>query len=225
MTALLDGVRPLHALYRSAAVGLTLQGRSLRVESLLGEAAPAETSPVDPAAFHGALDRAAKAHPDGLAVSVHPPEYYSKPGHQLYMDKAQTTGVGVDDQGYMFSAFAHPDANGMEIFSLFSKAALTGTALDCFDIGGKLPTMYGLFGFVPVARVPFNDEYAPPGWPYDRLGRPDVVLMVKKAGPRDPSVKAANADYNRLRDSVPSMDYDSALTVQREAVARLNPRS
>ena len=45
--------------------------------------------------------------------------------------------------------------------------------LDCFDTGnGFLPRLYGRHGFQPVARVRWNDEYAPDDWDYGRLDAP-----------------------------------------------------
>ena len=52
---------------------------------------------------------------------------------------------------------------------------------DCFDT--VLPDMYADAGFVPVARLAWNDDYAPGGWDYQLFGtfnggRPDVVFMA-----------------------------------------------
>ncbi|GAA3134033.1 hypothetical protein GCM10020255_008570 [Rhodococcus baikonurensis] len=54
-------------------------------------------------------------------------------------------------------------------------------ALDCFDT--VLPDIYAKSGFVPVARLKWNDDYAPDGWNYSTYapfngGRPDVVFMA-----------------------------------------------
>ena len=58
---------------------------------------------------------------------------------------------------------------------------LGGRRLDCFDT--VLPNIYADAGFVPVARLAWNDDYAPDGWDYDTYrrynnGRPDVVFMA-----------------------------------------------
>lgn len=59
--------------------------------------------------------------------------------------------------------------------------ALGGHRLDCFDT--VLPALYADAGFVPVARLAWNDEYAPGGWDYQLFdtfngGRPDAVFMA-----------------------------------------------
>ena len=50
--------------------------------------------------------------------------------------------------------------------------------LDCYDINGGLPRLYSRNGFKPVARMKWDDDYAPDGWDYDKNGRPDVVFMA-----------------------------------------------
>ncbi|WP_231611367.1 hypothetical protein [Rhodococcus sp. CX] len=59
--------------------------------------------------------------------------------------------------------------------------ALGGRRLDCFDT--VLPDLYADAGFVPVARLKWNDDHAPDEWDYDTFrtfndGRPDVVFMA-----------------------------------------------
>ncbi|WP_342661655.1 hypothetical protein [Rhodococcus ruber] len=59
--------------------------------------------------------------------------------------------------------------------------ALGGHRLDCFDT--VLPKLYTDAGFVPIARLAWNDDYAPDGWNYETYrrynnGRPDVVFMA-----------------------------------------------
>lgn len=51
-----------------------------------------------------------------------------------------------------------------------------GSKLDNFD--GALTGMYENLGFRVVARTPFNEEYAPPGWIKELHGTPDVVAMI-----------------------------------------------
>lgn len=63
-----------------------------------------------------------------------------------------------------------------------------GRRLDCFDT--ELPHVYARAGFSPVARIPWNEEYAPDGWQhslYDDFnnGRPDVVFMAYEPGTED----------------------------------------
>lgn len=52
-----------------------------------------------------------------------------------------------------------------------------GIKLDNFDIK-YLTDTYNRNGFKVVARMPFNEEYAPVGWNEAKHGRPDVVAMI-----------------------------------------------
>jgi hypothetical protein len=51
-----------------------------------------------------------------------------------------------------------------------------GIKLDNFDT--YLTKIYERNGFKVVSRIPFNEEYAPPGWNKEKHGTPDVVAMV-----------------------------------------------
>jgi hypothetical protein len=50
-----------------------------------------------------------------------------------------------------------------------------GRTGDCF--AGYLPRYYRQFGFEEVGRLPFNRDYAPPDWNYEKYGEPDVVFI------------------------------------------------
>ncbi|TSD40495.1 hypothetical protein FFI94_032930 [Rhodococcus sp. KBS0724] len=91
-------------------------------------------------------------------------------------------GVALKDDEIV-SAFAHKDsAHPRSVQSMLRQAtALGGHRLDCFDT--VLPKLYSDAGFVPVARLAWNDDYAPDGWDYQQFsrfngGRPDVVFMA-----------------------------------------------
>ncbi|WP_260684584.1 hypothetical protein [Rhodococcus sp. KBS0724] len=77
---------------------------------------------------------------------------------------------------------------------------LGGHRLDCFDT--VLPTLYAYAGFVAVARLAWNDDYAPDNWDYHQGGRfnggrPDVVFMAY-----DPTM--AEACIRQGRGSTPT---------------------
>lgn len=63
------------------------------------------------------------------------------------------------------------------IRDIFANAiAVGGTKLDCYDIGGFLPSRYCEVGFIPVCRVKFNPDFKPDDWE-DAIGEPDIVFM------------------------------------------------
>lgn len=93
-----------------------------------------------------------------------------------------------------------------------------GRKLDAFNT--YLPDIYETVGFRPVARVRWNDEYAPPGWDKKvfedyQNGEPDVAFFVY-----DP-------DYTGRKgvESVPYVDeYDEGVAIQNAELRKLDER-
>jgi hypothetical protein len=83
--------------------------------------------------------------------------------------------------------------------------------LDAFD--GFLPDYYAESGFREVARNPWNDEYAPANWNYERDGRPDVVHMAYR--PDQPYEKTA----------VYTDDWDEAKALSQRPLGNVPPVS
>jgi hypothetical protein len=143
----------------------------------------------------------AERHRFGFAVDVKSPEFYNDPGNTIY--RSGDAGAAVTADGDLVSVYSVPGGEG-NIDAVLTEASNDADTLDAFDIGGFLPNLYNRYGFRVVARVPFNREYAPPGWDYESAGEPDVVLAVK-----DPS--AGPVDYNEARESVPAFaEWDDA---------------
>ena len=76
-------------------------------------------------------------------------------------------------------------------------------SLDHYDT--VLTKYYADFGFVPVAKVAWNDEFAPDGWSKETFkefnnGEPDVVLMAYDGGNRNTIAerKKANDELNAV---------------------------
>ena len=116
-------------------------------------------------------------------------------------------GVALKDDEVV-SVFSHNDgAHPNAASSMLRQATvLGGRRLDCFDT--VLPNIYADAGFVPVARLAWNDDYAPDGWDYDTYcrynnGRPDVVFMA-----HDPA--AVGSLYDRAAGEYVS-DYDDGI--------------
>ncbi len=116
-------------------------------------------------------------------------------------------GVALKDDEVV-SVFSHNDgAHPNAAPSMLRQATvLGGRRLDCFDT--VLPNIYADAGFVPVARLAWNDDYAPDGWDYDTYsrynnGRPDVVFMA-----HDPA--AVGSLYDRAAGEYVS-DYDDGI--------------
>lgn len=165
--------------------------------------------------FAGAIAEAARVHTKGAAVEVKSPEFYADPENHLYFSEDGRAGAVVKPDGDLVSVFKHPESTA-KMRDILTDASQEATKLDGFDIDGFLPNYYSRFGFKPVARVTFNDEFAPPKWDFAENGRPDNVFMV-----RDPENKLGLPKYDaysEVRDSVPLVSYDEALKLQQEAV-------
>ena len=171
--------------------------------------------------FHDGLGRTAREHPLGAAVEVKDLSFYRDPDTALYLSGDGLAGTAVTANGDLVSVFKHPQAavDKAEMQSILRDASEISTTLDAFDINGFLPNLYAQFGFKPIARVPFNRDYAPKNWPYDLAGEPDVVLMV-----RDPNnvLPPAPEKYAEARDKYPVFeDYDEAAALQKAAKAQV----
>ena len=93
-----------------------------------------------------------------------------------------------------------------------------GTWLNAIDT--ILPLLYGQSGFRPVARIKWDDRYAPDGWDYNdptlkkfNNGRPDIVFMVY-----DPKFTGTVA--NNLGGKIVS-SYDKAVAMTKKESEKL----
>jgi hypothetical protein len=107
--------------------------------------------------------------------------------------------------------FASPNEPKGGSFAMLQAAVQAGgTKLDAFDT--YLPEIYEAVGFRPVARLPWNDEFAPPNWDKKAFadysqGEPDVVFFVY-----DPEY------FGGAKDVPVVTDYDDAVRLQNEAL-------
>ena len=124
-------------------------------------------------------------------------------------------GAAVKKSGEIAAVYSNSKQRKVAESLLSLAVQRGGTHLECFDT--FLPKVYRRSGFVPVATIPFNREYAPDGWDYSEMaelsppsGEPDIVFM-------------AHEDHYRAIGS-PSPcrfeDYDDAEAYTREGVNR-----
>lgn len=125
--------------------------------------------------FHGQLAALKRNAKISVTVDVHEPEEYLD--CDLYLTENGRAGFAIKNGDELVSVFSYGGERAGD--AIVAKAVEQGARrLDCFDIENRLPGLYGRHGFQPVARVRWDDEYAPDDWDYDRLGRPDVVAMA-----------------------------------------------
>jgi hypothetical protein len=113
-----------------------------------------------------------------------PEEYWSV--DDVSVDDAKKGTIIKEDGGYglvsktgdikgVFKGLASKAKNVAD--KILKKAVQAGgTKLDNFDT--YLTKIYERNGFKVVSRIPFNEEFAPPGWNKEKHGTPDVVAMV-----------------------------------------------
>lgn len=131
----------------------------------------------DNAAFSSALDAARAADADhGWAVTPKSPAELQ--GKRTFMDESGTIGFALTDDGDIEAVFKNKQLNKTPhaMDGVIPQAiADGGKKLDCY--GEKLVSIYEDYGFIPVARVEFNEEHANPGWDESK-GTPYVYFMM-----------------------------------------------
>lgn len=114
------------------------------------------------------------------SVHIYSDDEYAK--MRLFVTDDGSSGIALSDDEIV-SAFSHRDSKYPNAAKSMLAVAVQqgGRRLDCYDTA--LPRIYSEAGFVPVARLKWNDDYAPDDWNYTVYsryngGRPDVVFMA-----------------------------------------------
>lgn len=180
----------------------------------------------NPQFFSFALEQARQTNPNGLMVSGKTVEELSQPGTVTFMSKDGLAGALVTADGDIEAVFKNPRSNARGAGSSLLLNAVNngGTKLDCY--GDGLVYLYNRHGFEPVARVPWNPEYAPDGWTY---GPKDVYVMKLSDGLDAEAVASrlgkAEAEggfhiWSKAElAALPTMDYDQALAYRDSLIA------
>ena len=165
----------------------------------------------DADSFAAMINGAKEGNKYGAAVTAYTPAEYA--GARLFVTADGTAGFALKGDDIV-SAFKGPGskAEGFSMSAMLLGIKNGGRRADAFDT--VLPDLYTRVGMRPVARVAFDDDYAPVGWDYKTFekfnnGRPDVVFFAydpKYVGKYDSA-------------SVPlASSYDEGLEIQAKAV-------
>ena len=88
-------------------------------------------------------------------------------------------GAYVKEDGYMGGLFKHPECPMSNVAKILQKIRIEkygGFWFDCFD---TLSPLYSNNGFMTVAKLKFNPDFAPENWENSTLSnKPDVCFMV-----------------------------------------------
>ena len=163
-------------------------------------------------AYHDDMVAAMSIHRYGAQVEIKSPEDLAT------MRTFRTEGGGgfaIKDDGDVVAVFGSQSEEGSGYAMLQAAVEAGGQKLDAFNT--FLPRIYGAVGFRPVARMPWNDEFAPPDWDKNvfaeyQNGEPDIVFFV-----HDPEYFG---DMN-MNDVPLLTDYDAAVALQNKALAKL----
>lgn len=195
---------------RTSGGRVSVRGRELDAVATYGENTDRPIYEIDdPDAFVDAI-RQAKVDlgAAGAQVTAYEAGDYASMRTFVFDDGASGFALDGDD---LVSVFSVPRRTPSGAVKRMVPVAVDQGArrLDGFDT--FLPKVYSRAGFKAVARLPFDREYAPPGWDYDAMsefndGEPDVVFMVY-----DPANASADTD-NRVDD------YDAGIEAQRDAL-------
>jgi hypothetical protein len=138
-----------------------------------------------------------EGNPHASSVYVYSHDEYAE--MRLFVTDDGRSGVALKDDEIV-SLYAHQDGNhpGAANSMLETAVAAGGRRLDCFDT--VLPAIYAKSGFVPVARLKWDDDYAPDGWDYELYqryngGRPDVVFMAHDPASVDSRYQRGSGRY------------------------------
>ena len=100
-------------------------------------------------------------------------------GGKLFLTKDGMAGGYVKADGYMGGLFRNPESSKKRASKALQDVRIKsgGKYFDAYAT--YLEDIYIKNGFRPVARIPFNEEYAPEGWQESNLSsKPDVVFFV-----------------------------------------------
>lgn len=208
----------------NSAVQLRNAGE-LRISDALRDAQAARGTPVyavkdttgAPDSYASALTAGRSADTrNGWCVTLKSAQELLDGNVRTFMNDAGTVGVGVAPDGDIVAVFKNPSGGPRRAMDTMIPIAIEqgGDRLDCYGEG--LVSVYERYGFVPVARVAFNPEYANEGWTPDK-GEPYIYVMMHNGDSAD-RVVARMGQYGHMSpeqlSALPTFgkdDYDAAM--------------
>lgn len=192
----------------------TKYGKNIRVHEI-----------ANPQTFHTAISASQDNNAHSAFVHVYEPDEYAE--KRLFLVNAGCAGCAVTKDGDVVSVFINDNMAKKDDVEKISTALLLtaiengGKKLDFFD--GFLPKNYMKHGFIPVCKIPFNDEFAPDGWNFERDGRPFIIFFRHNGKSVDEILKEKNEGTYTIYDleSLPIIeDYDEAAQYRDDAIER-----
>ncbi|MCQ4128253.1 hypothetical protein NOU13_27500 [Rhodococcus erythropolis] len=161
-----------------------------------------ELAPSDADLYRQQMEQLKVSNRFASSVHIYSDDEYAN--MRLFVTDDGRSGIALNDDEIV-SAFSHRDSKYPSAAKSMLAVAVQqgGRRLDCFDTA--LPRIYSEAGFVPVARLKWNDDYAPDDWNYTVYsryngGRPDVVFMAHDPTSVDSRYQNGSGRYVELYD-------------------------
>jgi hypothetical protein len=158
------------------------------------------------------MTQAMASNPMAAQVTIKSPEELAD--SQLFRTESGS-GFAIKPDGDVVAVFASANEPRRGSYAMLQAAVQAGgKKLDAFDT--YLPDIYEAVGFRPVARLPWNDEFAPDNWDKSvfaeyKNGEPDIVFFVHDpdyfGGAKDVPVVKEYADAVALQDKALGQDH------------------
>ena len=180
----------------------------------------------DPELFYKQISESKKSNKYAASVFVYPVTEYAK--SRLFLTPDGSAGLAITEDGDIISVFSYEKGKG-RVPQLVVNAIKEGAvSLDHYDT--ILTDYYALFGFVPAAKVKWNNEYAPEEWNKETFfafnkGEPDVVAMVYDGGDRNTIAERVGTFENvqgKLKEAPYVKEWDNAKALQSKLSESLN---
>lgn len=160
----------------------------------------------DPQEFHDLVAAAKKENEYGAAVTLKEVDDYRNTRN--FVTENDGAGFALQD-GDIVSVFSTKRTPRASISMLQLALQEGGNRLDAYDT--ILPKLYSAHGMQVTSRTPWNDQFKPDDWSYEKFaqfnnGRPDIVFMaytgadllyVKGEGRMFPSYEEAQSEQMR----------------------------
>lgn len=164
----------------------------------------------DAVKYNADMTQAMSINPFGAQVEIKNPKELAE--MRLFRTESGS-GFGIKDDGDIVSIFSSANEPKHGSYAMLQAAvAAGGKKLDAFDT--YLPNIYERVGFRPVARLPWNDDFAPPNWDKSIFaeynnGKPDVIFFV-----HDPDYFGGATDVPKITN------FDDGAKLQNDALTR-----
>ncbi len=164
-------------------------------------------------AFEVAKERGDKKFLQVTQVDLETAQSIVDGGGKLFVSEDGSAGAYVKGDGYMGGLFKSPDSELKGVSRPLQQVRREngGTFFDAY--GTDLERQYVQNGFRPVARVPFNEEYAPEGWNDEDSplkDKPDVVFFAPGRG--------------KVGEGEVVSDYDAGMEIAQQKVNEVQGR-